>query len=438
MLNSLKTQMQNTPSFARNIAWMAWSGTISIANSVIVWMVMARSREAAEMGRFTLVMSLYLLFFTICSLGLNPYLVAEISRQGASTNGHSPRQFLTNAMLILLFWSLLCVGAMNVSGVIISSVNEVRAGVLVMSLTMPMTAMMTIADSYCTAFGRVRFIAAAATTENVLRTVLPIYLLLRGNGLVAICGSFVLARLIAIAVYAIALRLELAKFLRHRIEVQAAEWKRLIRVVPTFAGITILASIHLQLAVILLGRLGTEEAAAQYGVASRFLIPFAILMSSYAAVLQPEAARKAQQSTQLLAAFLARSLRFVMPAAALVALTGAFFARPILTLLFGTRYTDATVTLGVLLASIVPFCGVMILARGLIALQKQHLDLLGNVIAVATSLVLGMILIPKYGAIGAAVAHLLSMLALFAVELLSLWHHLLRPEPWPLPQKSHS
>ncbi len=446
MFDSLKARLANSSSLARNMAWMAWSGSISIANSVIVWMVMARWRDAAEMGRFTLVMSLYLLFFTICSLGLNPYLVAEISRRFASPasndeqshNVNSLQSFLTNTAFTLLLWSGVCVGVMNLLGRMISPVSEVRTAVFVMSLTMPLTALMAVAEAYFTAFGRAKIIAAAATTENVLRTVLPIYLLLQGKGIVALCGSFVVARLIAASVYGVATRAQISNCRHRRPAVRWHEIKRLIRVVPTFAGITVLAALHLQMAVILLGRLGTEQDAAIYGVTSRFLIPFAILMSSYAAVLQPEAARQALQSLRHLADFLARSLRFVLPAALLVAVAVACLARPMLTLLFGTQYAEGALTLSLLIASAVPFCGVMILARGLIALQKQHIDLIGNAVAVGTSLLLGATLIPRYGATGAALAHLLSMVALFTLEITYLWQQVFRLELWPLLRKRES
>ena len=66
---------------AQNLLWMVWSGAISIANSMLIWIFLARLREPEELGRFTIVMGLYALFYSVCSLGLMPFLVSEISRR---------------------------------------------------------------------------------------------------------------------------------------------------------------------------------------------------------------------------------------------------------------------------------------------------------------------------------------------------------------------
>ena len=58
----------------------------------------------------------------------------------------------------------------------------------------------------------------------------------------------------------------------------------------------------------------------------------------------------------------------------------------------------------------------MIVSRGLIATNNQRIDLLGNASAVAVNLLLNVLLIPRYGAMGAAAAQLVSMLCLLTVE----------------------
>ena len=40
-------------SLGRNFLWMTWSGVISIANSLLVWVFMARMRDIDDVGRFT-------------------------------------------------------------------------------------------------------------------------------------------------------------------------------------------------------------------------------------------------------------------------------------------------------------------------------------------------------------------------------------------------
>ena len=101
----MKSEIQNPKSkIIQNVLWMAWSGAISIANSVAVWVFMARLREPDEIGRFTIVMSLYMLFFTICSLGLSPFIVNEISRRIGENDEDQARSFISTTTISLLIY----------------------------------------------------------------------------------------------------------------------------------------------------------------------------------------------------------------------------------------------------------------------------------------------------------------------------------------------
>ncbi|HYE74140.1 MAG TPA: hypothetical protein VEF04_12455, partial [Blastocatellia bacterium] len=78
---------QTNGSVHQRALWLAWSGIVNIANSVVLWMGLARWREAEEVGRFTIAMSIYLVFFGLCSLGLAPMIINEYTRRRAARNG---------------------------------------------------------------------------------------------------------------------------------------------------------------------------------------------------------------------------------------------------------------------------------------------------------------------------------------------------------------
>src|SRR5581483_6888223 len=151
----------------RSAAWMAWSGAVSIANGVVVWMAYARWRETAELGKFTIVMGLYTIFVTVCTLGLGPYI--------------------SSAAVFLSAWSLVSAAAMSLTGLLVSDSREVRAAVAILSLAMLPTGLLGVAEPVCTALGRARLIALATTVENVLRTVVPLALLYLDCNLSVIC-----------------------------------------------------------------------------------------------------------------------------------------------------------------------------------------------------------------------------------------------------------
>jgi glycosyltransferase involved in cell wall biosynthesis/O-antigen/teichoic acid export membrane protein len=301
---------------------------------------------------------------------------------------------------------------MTAAGFALSQSPTVRLSVAILSLATLPSGLASVAESVFIAVGRARVIALATTTENLLRTLIPIFLLYSGSSLPVICLSFVVMRLTACATYALIARHQLRALL-------SATWplaREIAARTPTFAGVNILAAVHWQLGSVLVSRLGGDQAAAEYGVTTRFLVPATVLLASYASVIQPAASRLAVNSLPELGHFLSRCLRFVMALALPFAVGAIILGQELLSLLFGARYGAAWPALGLLAVSVIPFSLVMVAARGLIATGRQRFDLLGNFAAVAVNVALNFILIPRFGATGAAAAQLLSVGAMAAVE----------------------
>jgi len=407
---STESKIQNPKSkIIQNVLWMAWSGAVSIANSVAVWVFMARMREADEIGRFTVVMSLYMLFFTICSLGLSPFIVNEISRLIGKNEETEAEKFISTASISLLIWGMICAVLMTISGFVFSPSNEVRIATLVLSLAMIPTGAITCAESVSISFGKARLIAIVNTIENLLRTIIPVALIFYGFSLPMICAAFVLVRFISFVIYFFA-NFKISKFTFFDREI----FRKLIKIAPTFAGITILASLNWQIVTMLLGRFSTEIESAKYGVASRFLIPVMILMAGYAGVIQPLLANKTNDK---LGSFLSKVIRNLLILATFASLLAPFFSEFVLKILFSETYVQSAPSLNILALTIVPFCAVMIVGRGLVATNSQHIDLIANAVGVAVCVIVGAILIPKYGAVGAATTQFLSLLAMALVEI---------------------
>jgi O-antigen/teichoic acid export membrane protein/glycosyltransferase involved in cell wall biosynthesis len=393
-------------SLLRNTAWLVWSGGVNIANGVLLWLAMARWRDAAEVGQFAAVTSVYGIFMTLCSLGLGPYLASEIARRPAR------RQFVASATAMVFSWSVICAAAMAATGYVVSPSPRAQQATAILSLAILPTGLISVSEAAFIALGRARVIALVTTFENLLRTALPLFLLYQGYGLRAIFLSFVAVRVAACAAYAVVAREQLGA-LRNPAWSLARE---IAAVTPTFAGVTILAAVHWQIGTVLAGRLGGETVAAEFGVASRFLVPVTVLLFGYIGVVQPVAGRLASKSLKQLGEFLARCLRLVVALGLPLAAGGWLLGRELLILLFGPRYAGAATALGLLSTCVIPLGVVLIASRGLIATGRQRFDLLGNLVAVVSNVALNFALIPRYGVAGAAAAQLCSVTAMSAFE----------------------
>ena len=218
-------------------------------------------------------------------------------------------------------------------------------------------------------------------------------------------------RILALSIYVLAARSQLSNA-----AFNTADFVRILKVSPTFAGTVILAAINWQAAIILLGRFSTETESAKFGVASRFLIPITILMASYASVIQPVIAQYTQKSIEETGSYLSKMASYPLILSTLAAIASPFLSRQILIACFGETYQNAAPTLDILAISVVPFCLVMVVARGLVVTNSQHVDLFANALGVIAGFAAGAILIPSHGAVGAAIAQLFSFLLMALVE----------------------
>jgi O-antigen/teichoic acid export membrane protein len=311
---------------------------------------------------------------------------------------------------LLAISGVICTIAMTAGGFLVSSSSDVRIATFILSLSMFPSALIMIAEAKAIASGRTRMLAAVTTMESVLRTVVPIALLWQGFGLIAVCTSFAVIRFIAMIAFGLIGREKLRVFKFCRREMMAIG-----RVAPTFAGTVVLSSINWQAPIFLLAYIGTESETAEFGAASRFLIPVSILLASYANVIQPEIASRIHNGMIDSGRFLLRAVSYPAAIAALCAIVTVVVSEQVLTLLFGAQYASAGPSLDVLAFSVIPFCAVMVISRALIATRSQRVDLIANFMGLAACLVSGSFLAPMYGATGAAIAQMVSFFVMAAI-----------------------
>lgn len=212
--------------------------------------------------------------------------------------------------------------------------------------------------------------------------------------------SFFLAFVLAVMIFVRVAPVDMRKGPR---TYEAGSWARSLIPFSLLAAVTLLGA---QISIVLLGILGEPEAVAGMRVADRgaalVLLPLTtvnMIVAPYIARYFKQGDREKLQSTLRLSSRLA--LLFALPVASLFII----FGEQIVGLVFGYEYvTYAFWPLVILSASQLfsVFCGSV--GNVLAMSHQENKAVVGHILALSVNVVLCFLLIPQYGAVGAALA----------------------------------
>ncbi len=175
-------------------------------------------------------------------------------------------------------------------------------------------------------------------------------------------------------------------------------------------GIDILGALAFQVDQVLVINLLTPAAMGTYGVALSLSRMLNLFQGSVITVLFPRAAGRSPADILALTEFSARvSTLLTVGCAASAALVGPFLLRS----LYGAAYASAKVPFEVMLAEVSLNGAAFILAQAYMALGRPGLVTVIQSVGLGLSVPLLLLLIPRWGILGAATALLLSTLARF-------------------------
>lgn len=196
-----------------------------------------------------------------------------------------------------------------------------------------------------------------------------------------------------------------------------SEWPEIWRESMPLGVATLLGSIYIHGVILLLGWLGTAASTADFLLAQKLMLTMLILLEVINNSAFPAASRLSSSGAPQALELVSRLLRYYLVLIIPVIFVLALFAHDILALLFGHKYTNAGPVLIVLLLAL-PFLAVnqslLLLLR---AIPKPATILTGRSASTVVLLAAAGLLIPSFGAIGAAAALVISeamgMLLLF-------------------------
>lgn len=191
---------------------------------------------------------------------------------------------------------------------------------------------------------------------------------------------------------------------RLAIEFRLSQWPEVTRESLPLGLAALLGSVYLHGSILMLGWLDTSESAANFLVAQKMMLTLGILIHVINQAAFPSTSRLLSVDTRQALSLLANLLRYYLVSITPVILILAWYADEVLALLFGAAYANAGPALIVLLAAL-PFVAITNSLQQLLrSIPRPGDSLLARIVSTLALVVLCLVLIPRYGVIGAGLA----------------------------------
>jgi PST family polysaccharide transporter len=385
-----------------NTGWLVADNLLRMLIGLFVGIWVARYLGPAAFGELSYALALVGMFGVIASLGIDGNIVRDLVREPDKQN-----EILGTAFRLKI------VGAIVSAVACVATVYFLRPQhpqtmliVAILSGGMLLLAL-EIVSVWFQAQVQSKYTVYAKNVAYVLGAVIRVELILHEAPLIAFAWAGLVESVL------IGLGLVVVYYRQHRCLPTAwtASWRRAR--IMLHEGWPLLFSavssmLYLRLDMIMLGEMSGDHAVGIYGAATRlsevwYFLPMAIVSS-----LQPSLVRAREQGQLQYFKRLLQLYRLMAALSVLVSLAVTIIAAPLVELLYGAQYREAGAVLTLhVWASVAVFLGVAS-SQYLVIENLQKLSFYRTTIGLGCNTILNLVLIPHFGAIGAAVATLVS------------------------------
>ena len=413
---------------ARNTLVLVSLRVLMPALAVGLVLMLSRYLGVEGLGRYTLAFSFLYLFNAIAPLGLG----AIITRDGARNRATLERT-LANAFALGTIASVVLMLAMAGLAYVFDYDTNTRTAIVILSLALVPCTIGQFQDSAFIALERMDFLAIGTFVEYVIKV---------GGGALALWFGYDLNAVLLLAVIGRAVGCVISANLLKRLNLpmrfalDRETVNELLKLAPTFLLIGIFATLYWRIDIFMLSKLQPVEQVGYYGAAWRILELAMILPQSLCLALYPQISASAISDLDQLRKIGRSAMRYLFAISIPAAIGVTLLAEPILQLLYGPAFRSAANTLGILILTLVPYGIVRYHAYVLVGANHQRVDLILNIAMSVLNVVLNLILIPRYGYIGAAIATFVSICSYGALQYGYLLRHLSKcaaPVAIPIP-----
>ncbi|MDA1196487.1 MAG: flippase [Nanoarchaeota archaeon] len=391
---------------AKNAGLLFTSEVLGNVFSFLLVIVISHYLGDNGFGKYSYAFAFVNVALIFSHLGMRTYLFREISKHPEKT-----KKFLDNAFTLRFFLTWFVYGIALVIAFFIPDAREIFLVIVLVMIYEQLYLFVRLANTVFNAHERNRFVLTARTLLKSLGLVFGAASLFLGYGLVGLVVGLIAVQLIVCGYSYFVLK---KNFVVPSFSFDFAYWKTLVTASLPFWFTLVFQRIYYRIDTLMLGSMTTFSETGLYGASFSIVnalsfIPAVVITASFPTMSRMFDTNSRKQLTHLYHKVF--SYLFTIGFPAVIGLT--ILADRIMPFVFGPEFVRAGPLLQILSWSVLFIFLTHLLGYLLNAIDKQKLFTIATVITAIANLGLNLMLIPRYGAQGAAYATVSSYLILF-------------------------
>ncbi len=404
-----KFLFQNTSAkqtIMKNAIWLFTGEIIGRLLKLVIVVFATRQLGVEGWGVFSYALAFVSFFYVLGDFGINTFITREMSKDKISKNEHFATSFILKiSMLAIFFISSILIGPYL--GKIKLSVNIIT----ILSLLIFSDTIRSFILSINRSLEKMENEAFSNVLMNTITTLLGIILLSQNSKPISLAIAYCTGSIIS----------SIFVFWSVRNEIKNIDWKfskKSLQKIFDFSWPLIiigLFSFIFSIDNIMLGQMKSTIDVGLYSAAGR-LVAFTTIIPSLISTSVFPILSKNESNTEKSTMIFEKIMIIVFTIGIPLVVGGFILRQKIMLLVFGQSYVSGSLTLGILMFSILASFPNFVLSNMIFSKNLQKIFVRATAIGLILNLVLNIILIPKIGAVGAALSTTIAQLLIMTIN----------------------
>jgi O-antigen/teichoic acid export membrane protein len=410
--------MNSVQSYVRNSTALLVARLVNLGGNLLVAVWVSRALGVEAFGSYSAALGLFTLFQVGTALGFENMIPHELGRQPAAR-----RQMFSHSVFIAAVAAIMLMFVMDGIASVFNYTHATVVSTWIISLALLPTGLISVTEAFFIAGGRVEYVALINTFEVMGRLLTSVIILAAGGTTKSVLVVFTVYRFIA----CLAMFKAYFRFAgQSDWHIQGSYLKRFFSQLFTFSLITILAALFWRIDILFLSIFHTEYQLGIYNAAYKLVFIWSIVPTCYMSVALPILSRLYAEGSTRFANVIIKSLKYLMAVALPLALAIMVLGDRVIRSIYGADFSASISVLRMLGWLLVPLFLNNVLYRVLISGNRQSWTLRVTLLGLIINILLCLVLVPTYGAVGAALANLIAVNASLIANIVLVWRFYVR------------